>query len=136
MLEQLDPPLDGVLHALADPGRRRMVERLTLGPTSVSDLARPFDMSLSGVLQHLRVLEDAGLARSEKQGRVRTYHIQPAALVGLEQWVAQRKAEWERRFDRLERLLELDDPTDPHADRPIPDHTSAIPDPDDKEDRP
>lgn len=93
--------LDGAFHALADPSRRLMVERLTRGPASVSELARPLKMSLPGVVQHLRVLETSGLVRSEKVGRVRTCRIEPAALSRAEQWISERRAGWERRLDRL-----------------------------------
>jgi len=93
--------LDPVFHALADPSRRVMVERLTRGPASVSELARPLAMSLPAVIQHLQVLEASGLVRSEKLGRVRTCRIEPAALSTAEQWIAARRTAWERRFDRL-----------------------------------
>ncbi|MBS0360754.1 MAG: helix-turn-helix transcriptional regulator [Proteobacteria bacterium] len=93
--------LDATFQALADPTRRAMVERLTLGPASVSELAQPFEMSLPAVVQHLAVLEASGLVASEKVGRVRTCRIEPAALSRAEQWFNQRRAEWEQRFDRL-----------------------------------
>lgn len=82
-----------------------MVERLVLGPASVSELAGPLDMSLSAVVQHLQVLEASGLVRSEKVGRVRTCRIEPQALGMAEQWIGQRRALWERRFDRLGQLI-------------------------------
>ena len=82
-----------------------MVERLSRGPASVSELARPLAMTLSAVTQHLKVLETSGLVRSEKAGRVRTCRIEPEALQMVEAWVAQRRALWERRFDRLDALL-------------------------------
>jgi DNA-binding transcriptional ArsR family regulator len=93
--------LDLVFQALADPTRRGMVERLSRGPASVSALARPFAMSLPAVMQHLQVLEASGLVRSEKVGRVRTCRIESMALQTVEQWVAARRASWERRLDRL-----------------------------------
>jgi DNA-binding transcriptional ArsR family regulator len=93
--------LDPVFQALADPTRRIIVERLSRGPASVSELAQPLAMSLPAVLQHLRVLEASGLVRSEKTGRVRTCRIEPAALKSAEDWMSARRAEWERRFDRL-----------------------------------
>jgi DNA-binding transcriptional ArsR family regulator len=93
--------LDALFQALADPTRRAMLERLSRGPASVSDLARPFDMSLPAVVQHLAVLEGAGVVRSEKVGRVRTCRIEPAALSLAEQWINERRTEWERRLDRL-----------------------------------
>lgn len=93
--------LDRMFQALADPTRRAMVERLCQGPVPVKELARPLAMSLSAVVQHLQVLEASGLVRSEKAGRVRTCRIEPAALQAAEAWFAQRRALWERRFDRL-----------------------------------
>ena len=83
------------------PSRRGMVERLSRGPASVSELARPLEMSLAAVVQHLQVLEASGLVRSEKVGRVRTCRIEPAALRTAEQWISERRAGWERRLDRL-----------------------------------
>jgi DNA-binding transcriptional ArsR family regulator len=94
-------PVDRVFHALADPSRRLIVERLSEGPASVSELAEPLPMSLPAVLQHLQVLEGSGLVRSEKLGRVRTCRIEPAALRPLERWIGERRASWERRLDRL-----------------------------------
>jgi DNA-binding transcriptional ArsR family regulator len=105
----LEPRLDQVFHALADPSRRQMVDRLTLGPASVSELAQPLAMSLPAVVQHLQVLEASGLVRSEKVGRVRTCHIESAALRNAEQWITERRTTWERRFDRLEKFLEEDE---------------------------
>lgn len=93
--------LDLTFQALADPTRRGMVERLSRGPATVSELARPFGMSLPAIVQHLAVLEDSGLVQSEKLGRVRTCRIDPAALSLAEQWFNQRRAEWDRRLDRL-----------------------------------
>ena len=100
MLNQLQP-VDRVFQALADPARRVMVERLSRGPASVSELAQPLDMSLPAVMQHLQVLEASGLVRSAKQGRVRTCHIQRQALQSAERWVSECRASWERRLDRL-----------------------------------
>lgn len=94
-------PLDLVFQALSDPSRRGMVERLSRGPASVSELARPLAMSLPAVFQHLQVLEASGLVRSEKVGRVRTCRIEPQALEAAEQWIIERRASWERRLDRL-----------------------------------
>jgi DNA-binding transcriptional ArsR family regulator len=93
--------LDRVFQALADPSRRVMVERLSRGPASVSELAQPLPMSLPAVVQHLQVLETSGLVRSEKVGRVRTCHIEPAALQPAERWIADRRTGWERRLERL-----------------------------------
>jgi DNA-binding transcriptional ArsR family regulator len=103
---QYYPNLDLAFQALADPARRGMLERLTLGPASVSELARPFDMSLSAIVQHLKVLEAGGLVRSEKVGRVRTCQIEPGALSAAEGWINQRRTTWERHLDRLEQYLE------------------------------
>lgn len=90
-----------MFQALADPSRRMMVERLTRGPASVSELAKPLAMSLPAVVQHLQVLEASGLVRSEKAGRVRTCQIEPKALRTAEQWISERRTLWERRLDRL-----------------------------------
>ncbi|BCN83200.1 ArsR/SmtB family transcription factor [Prescottella equi] len=107
-------PLDGVFHALSDPSRRGMVERLGRGPASVSELAAPLDMSLPAVVQHLQVLEASGLVRSEKVGRTRTCHLVPDALDGAGQWIAQRRTLTERRLDRLgEFLAEADEASAP-----------------------
>ncbi|MGC4807866.1 ArsR/SmtB family transcription factor [Micromonospora sp. DT233] len=99
-------PLDRLFQALADSTRRAIVERLVRGPATVSDLARPFDMSLSAVLQHLQVLIDSGLVASEKSGRVRTCRIEPAALRTVGDWVGRQRTGWERSFDRLGDILD------------------------------
>ena len=104
MVNQL-PSLDRVFQALADPTRRGMVERLVRGPASVSELSRPLAMSLPAVLQHLQVLEAAGLVRSEKVGRVRTCLIEPAALRAAEAWITDQRTAWETRLDRLDDYL-------------------------------
>lgn len=93
--------LDLTFQALADPTRRSMVERLSRGPASVSELAQPYGMSLPAIVQHLAMLEDSGLVRSEKVGRVRTCRIEPTALSLAERWFNQRRAEWDQRLDRL-----------------------------------
>lgn len=98
--------LDLAFQALADPTRRAIVQRLSRGPASVSELARPLVMSLPAVMQHLAVLEDSGLVRSRKMGRVRTCQINPKALSVAEKWISQRRTEWERRLDRLGQYLE------------------------------
>jgi len=98
-------PLDRVFHALADPSRRHMLERLTRGPASVSELARPLTLTLPAVVQHLQVLESSGLVTTAKVGRVRTCRIEPTVLRTAEQWLAERRTSWERRFDRLEQIL-------------------------------
>ena len=113
MLDQV-ADLDRVFHALADPGRRVMVERLSAGPASVSELGRPLAMSLAAVLQHVQVLEASGLVRSRKTGRTRTCSINPAALRSAESWIADRRTLWERRLDRLgDYLADPADPADP-----------------------
>jgi DNA-binding transcriptional ArsR family regulator len=93
--------LDLTFHALADPARRAMVERLSLGPASVSELAQPLAMSLPAVVQHLAVLQASGLVASEKAGRVRTCRLEPAAMSLAEAWINQRRTDWEARLDRL-----------------------------------
>lgn len=97
--------LDRLFHALADPARRAIVERLSHGPAPVSELARPLPMSLPAAMQHLGVLEAAGLIRSEKIGRIRTCAIEPQALSQAEQWINARRIEWEHRLDRLGEYL-------------------------------
>jgi DNA-binding transcriptional ArsR family regulator len=98
--------LDLAFQALADPTRRGMLARLSRGPASVSELARPYPISLPAVLQHLQALEASGLVRSEKKGRVRTCRIEPGTLAGAESWIAEQRALWEGRLDRLEDYLE------------------------------
>src|SRR3954467_11404735 len=98
--------LDLAFQALADPSRRGMLARLSRGPASVSELARPLPISLPAVLQHLHALEAGGLVRSEKKGRVRTCRIEPKALSVAEAWIAEQRALWEGRLDRLEDYLE------------------------------
>jgi len=93
--------LDRVFQALADPTRRLIIERLTRGPASVSELAEPHEMSLPAIHQHLAVLEESGLVRSEKEGRVRTCRIDRRTLRAAEEWITRRRATWERRLDRL-----------------------------------
>lgn len=97
--------IDRVFHALGDPTRRAMVERLSKGPISVSRLAEPLAITLAAVVQHLQLLEKSGLVHTEKVGRVRTCRIEPAGLSAAEQWIADRRSVWERRFDRLGDLL-------------------------------
>ena len=99
--QQSSPNLDLMFHALADPTRRGMVERLSRGPVSVSELAKPFDMSLPAIVQHLQVLEASGLVSSEKVGRVRTCRIEPDVLSLAEQWINDRRTTWVKRLDRL-----------------------------------
>jgi len=105
--------LDAAFQALADPTRRALVEQLTTGPRSVSDLAMPFAITLAAIMQHLKVLESSGLVSSEKVGRVRTCRLNPEALSNAERWMADTRRTWERRFDRLALLIEL-----PESPRP------------------
>lgn len=97
--------LDQMFHALADASRRGMIDRLSEGPASVSELARPLAMALPSVVKHLAVLEAGGIVLSAKAGRVRTYRIAPGALRAVESWLAERKAKWNSHFDRLEQYL-------------------------------
>jgi DNA-binding transcriptional ArsR family regulator len=105
---------DRIFRALADPSRRSMVERLARGPASVSQLAEPLAMSLAAVVQHLGVLEEAGIVASEKIGRVRTCRLEPAGLRRAEDWLGGQRTQWERRLDRLSDVLtEPDDHQEP-----------------------
>lgn len=97
--------LDSLFHALSDSTRRAMVERLISGPASVSELAEPFDVSLSAIVQHLQLLEECGLVKTSKEGRVRTAKLEPGALAAAEKWFQQHRERWERRLDRLGDLL-------------------------------
>lgn len=109
MLNQ-SPNLDLMFQALADPTRRAMIDRLSRGPASVSELAKPFDMSLPAVVQHLAALENCGLVTSQKVGRVRTCQMQPEMLSLAEQWINDRRMQWSGRLDRLGDILaESDD---------------------------
>ena len=99
-------PLDLAFQALADPTRRAILEHLARGPASVTDVARPFEMTMPAVMQHLAVLEASGLVRSQKRGRVRTCRIDPEGLGRVEGWINARRREWERRLDRLGEFLD------------------------------
>jgi DNA-binding transcriptional ArsR family regulator len=101
--------IDRVFHALGDPTRRAIVEKLSEGPMSVSRLAAPLAITLAAVVQHLQILEQSGLVHTEKAGRVRTCRIEPAAFLSAEQWFAERRAFWERRLDRLADFLSGED---------------------------
>jgi DNA-binding transcriptional ArsR family regulator len=100
------PDLDAVLHGLANPTRRAVVERLSGGPASVGMLAEPFDMALSSFMQHLQVLEACNLVRSTKEGRVRTVRIVPETLRETEGWLAEQRRLWTRRLDQLDAYVE------------------------------
>jgi DNA-binding transcriptional ArsR family regulator len=117
--------LDRVFHALADPGRRRMVERLSQGPASVTELGRPLTMSLAAVVQHVQVLEASGLIRTQKAGRTRTCSIEPAALRSAESWITDRRTLTERRLDRLGEYLASTPGTGPAG--PLPASTQHQP---------
>jgi DNA-binding transcriptional ArsR family regulator len=110
-IESLD--LNRVFQALADPTRRAVLERLTNGPAPMSELARPFNMALPSFSQHLDVLENCGLVRSQKTGRVRTYQLEPQPLQAAEQWMTKQRAIWESRLNQLDDyLLKLKEKTD------------------------
>jgi DNA-binding transcriptional ArsR family regulator len=98
--------LDQVFQALADPTRRKVIERLVAGPATTSELAQPFDMALPSFTQHLAVLERAGLVTSTKAGRVRTYRLAPAGLEAADGWLAEQRRFWEQRLDQLDQILE------------------------------
>jgi len=105
MLDRSDP-LDRAFHALSDPSRRQMIDRLAQAPASVSELARPLKMTLAAVVQHVQVLESSGLIESRKTGRVRTCSINPDMLSATEQWLTDRRTLWQRRLDRLGEVLD------------------------------
>jgi DNA-binding transcriptional ArsR family regulator len=109
--------LDRVFQALADETRRTMVARLVRGPVSVSELAKPVAMSLPAVMQHLQVLEACGLVRSEKVGRTRTCHVEPAVLRTAEDWIVAQRTVWERRLDRLGDYLAAEPETPDEGNR-------------------
>ena len=96
---------DAVFHALSNPTRRKVLERLSVGPATVSDLAAPFDMQLPSFVQHLSVLERSRLVRSKKHGRVRTYEIAPARFKIVDDWLAARRQLWEARLDRFDQYV-------------------------------
>jgi DNA-binding transcriptional ArsR family regulator len=97
--------LTRIFQALTDPTRRAVLERLTRGPAPVSELAQPFKMALPSFVQHLQVLENSGLVRSKKQGRVRTFTLAPQPLEVAEHWLSAQRAHWERRLDALDDFL-------------------------------
>lgn len=102
MPQQTVVEIDRVFHALADPTRRAVVERLGIGPAATTELARPFAMALPSFIQHLDVLERVGLVASTKEGRVRTYRLTPEPLVGAEDWMAAQRRLWGRRLDQFD----------------------------------
>ena len=96
---------DDVFHALANPTRRKVLERLSVGPATVSELAAPFDMQLPSFVQHLAVLEQSRLVKSRKRGRVRTYELAPERLAVVDDWLAARRRSWEARLDRFDHYV-------------------------------
>src|SRR5690242_331384 len=97
--------IDRVFHALGDATRRAILEKLSEGPISVSRLAEPLAITLAAVVQHLQVLEESGLVRTEKTGRVRTCRIEPKGFSLAERWIRDRRTAWERKLDRLGEIL-------------------------------
>ncbi len=110
-MSRTNPQIDRLFHALGDPTRRAILDRLTDGPTSVSQLAGPLGVTLTAVAQHLQILEEAGLVHTEKLGRVRTCRMEPAGLRVLEQWIHDHRTAWERKLDRLGEMLAEEDET-------------------------
>ncbi|MET8885371.1 ArsR/SmtB family transcription factor [Streptomyces rubiginosohelvolus] len=106
MLNHEAEATDRVFHALADPNRRAVIERLTRGPASVSELAAHLGVTLAATVQHLRVLQDSELVQSEKAGRVRTCRIDPSGLRNAEAWLHHQRTTWEHRLDRLGAVLD------------------------------
>ena len=96
--------LDSFFGAMSDPTRRAVIERLASGPASVSELHAPHKMALPTFMRHLKVLEETGIVRSIKKGRVRTCHIEPEPLIAAQGWLAWQKEIWENRLDRLDAL--------------------------------
>ncbi len=104
-----DPALPGIFQALADPTRLAVVERLSIAPASASELARPFAMALPSFMQHMGVLERAGIVSSHKSGRTRTYQLAPGALQLASAWLSEFRNHWERKLDQLDHLLATDE---------------------------
>ncbi len=113
-----DPALPGIFHALADPTRLAVVERLSVSPASASELAKPFAMALPSFMQHMGVLERAGIVTSHKNGRIRTYQLAPGALQLASAWLAEFRNHWERRLDQLDHLLITTHPHHHHKEQP------------------
>lgn len=108
-MSKQNPQIDRLFHALGDPTRRAILDRLTGGPMSVSRLAEPLGVTLTAVAQHLQILEEAGLVHTEKLGRVRTCRMEPGGLRILEQWIHDHRTAWERKLDRLGEMLAEED---------------------------
>lgn len=97
--------VDDIFRALSDPTRRQVLERLARSPASTGELAKPFEMALPSLLQHLRMLEGCGLVRSEKRGRVRTYHLETTGMKAAEDWLSRQRTFWEQRLNQLDNYL-------------------------------
>jgi DNA-binding transcriptional ArsR family regulator len=104
-MENYSKDLSDVFQALADPTRRAVLGRLGSGPASISDLAAPFDMALPSFMKHIRFLEESGLIRTEKEGRVRTCSLQRSRFSMIEDWLSEQRNVWQARTDRLESLV-------------------------------
>jgi DNA-binding transcriptional ArsR family regulator len=109
-MEKHSEPLDGVFQALADPTRRAVLGRLGRGPASISELAMPFDMALPSFMKHIRTLEQSGLIRTRKQGRVRTCAIEKKPFAAAQAWLSQQRALWDGRLERLEQFVTTEEP--------------------------
>ena len=105
LMEQYHAQLNTVFQALADPTRRAVIGRLGRGPASISELAQPFDMALPSFMKHIHLLEESGWIRTRKQGRVRTCAIEKATFTAIDDWLADQRALWEERTDRLEQFV-------------------------------
>ena len=101
--------IEQTFDALGDPTRRRILERLSAGPRAVSSLSEPLNLTVAAVLQHVQTLERSGLVRTAKVGRVRTCQLEPSAFAAAERWLADRRAQWEKAYDRLGALLDEED---------------------------
>lgn len=109
-MEKHSEPLDGVFQALADPTRRAVLGRLGRGPASISELATPFDMALPSFMKHIRTLEQSGLIRTRKQGRVRTCAIEKKPFAAAQAWLSQQRALWDGRLERLDQFVTTEEP--------------------------
>ena len=108
-MKRLPADMDRLFHALGDPTRRAILDRLCIGPVSVTQLAGPLNITVTAVAQHLQVLEECDLVRTEKSGRVRTCRIEPIGFARLEQWIKDHRSQWELGLDRLGVLLAEED---------------------------
>lgn len=104
-MEYYSDPLNGIFQALSDPTRRAVLARLGLGQASITDLAKPFEMALPSFLKHIQLLEQSGLIRTSKQGRVRTCTLEKGRFAAVQTWLLQQQALWEGRTDRLEQFV-------------------------------